>query len=187
MMKGYIEVWTLDKGRMKRIRRQSMHSFLKQWVQIIRVCFGLTTDTATKDITGLVTSVSAESNPLQLYGAAGNANRGIVVGTGVDAVVINDYKLQTQIMHGSASGQLSYYVEVLGGLSVVGTTAKFENRRQFENLSGATITINESGLYIYNAKVGRYFCIVRDLFSPGIDVTASQIIEVRYTFKATVT
>lgn len=110
---------------------------------------------------------------------------GIVLGTGNTPVTISDYNLQTRIVHGSGAGQLDYKAMAWDPFQVVGSTAKFKSKRQFENKSGGTITVKETGL-LATDQAGYHFLIVRDVLPTPVDVENTKIIEVRYTFQCTV-
>jgi len=78
---------------------------------------------------------------------AGVTNFGIVVGTGSTAPTINDNALQTLIVHGSGSGQLSYGAITFGSPASDSSTSQFTITRNFTNSSGGAINVNEIGLY----------------------------------------
>jgi len=183
----YLEIAILTRWKGGLLKRTVLiapsKSFLKQWVQATRGIWGQTTESNTKD-TGGVLRVCNPAN-FRITAAAGDATHGIALGTGTAAVAIDNYKLQTQINHGSGAGQLDHKAQTLDAFQVVGSVASFRNRRQFENLSGSTITVKETGIYARDS-VGQYFCTVRDLLVSTQDVLNGQIIEARYTFRATV-
>jgi len=185
--KLYLEVYLFDhlnkKPRYKRILRQRSRSFVKQWVQLIKSNFQYVPEANVRDW-GNVLRTAAQYK-LSVEGAAGMYYNGIVLGTGETAVTISDYKMETLIVHGSGAGQLDYKAMAWDAFEVVGSTARFRNKRQFENKSGSTITVKEAGLYATD-NAGYHFCIVRDVLSAPVDILNGQIIEVRYTFQAAV-
>ena len=115
--------------------------------------------------------------------AEGNANSGIVVGTGTNPVAITDTKLQTQIAHGSAAGQLYYQTAIVGVVITGANYAQIIISRNFTNSSGASITVKEAGLYVYSATW--YFAIVRDL-TGDIVVANGKTLAMQYYIKTTV-
>lgn len=114
----------------------------------------------------------------------GDDTYGIVVGTGTTAVTAADYALDTQIATGTGTGQMNYKETIVADVSVVGTQVKQSIVRTFENVSGATISIEEIGLV---AKVKEsaatydwyYVQMIKDLVGTAIDVPdgSSAIIE----------
>lgn len=183
----YLEIYrvipTHKTLRYHRAHGQPSESFLKQWVQIIKAIFQQAAETSCKDYLGTLRSPTYTGT--RVDGAAGVITTGIILGTGTNAVAIDDYKLQTPIAHGSGATQLNYKATTFDPFRVIGSVASFKIKRQFENLSGSTITVTEAGLYCYNA-VGYYFDLVRDLLTTPFDILNTQIAEFRYTFKATV-
>jgi hypothetical protein len=183
LFEGKIEIFrVLPGGALKKLWEQEMHSFIKAWVLGIKALWSYDNTLATLDITNTSRAMSATTH--RIDGAAGIDTRGIVVGTGVTAVTISDYKLATQIAHGVAAGQLDHKLMVFDALSLVGGTASFVSKRQFENLSGGTISITETG--IYGTQATYNFCFVRDVLAAAQDILNTQIIEVRYTMSAAV-
>ena len=114
---------------------------------------------------------------------------GIVVGTGITAPTNSDYALETQIAHGVGSGQLDYGTHSRTTTGVVTTNVDFVITRTFYNGSGATVTVNEIGVYCSTGDfVGTqcFFCIIRDLLAAGVDVLDTQTLTVQYTLRTTV-
>jgi hypothetical protein len=99
--------------------------------------------------------------------AAANTLNGLVVGTGTDAVTINDHQLQTKIAHGTGSGQLDYGASVVNLPSSDATSTSLILTRVFSNASGGTVTIREFGIYVSNLMFSqansRQLCIMRDV------------------------
>lgn len=116
--------------------------------------------------------------------AAGSIAPGIVVGTGTNAVDIDDYKLQTIVAHGVGAGQLQYAImELATGYTVSGSDAYFEIRRAVNNNSGGDITINEIGLYSLGYD-GYVVCIDRTLSTTTVTNGNGKVIT--YKFQVTV-
>jgi hypothetical protein len=113
------------------------------------------------------------------YPADGNQNLGVVVGTDDTAPTPTDYKLVTQIAHGTGAGQLQY-----GGNSVVVNTTATKSQmsitRTFTNGSGASITVKEVGLYLlnYNGTGESYFCVIRSLNNFTVPDGESRTVEI---------
>jgi len=104
--------------------------------------------------------------------AAEHDERGLVVGTGTTEPTRNDYKLESQIPHGTGAGQLYYRA-----CDVVFGDDYIEVMRAFENQSSDDITINEVGIIvIYRDKLtGDYewALIARSLFTLTIPAGGS--------------
>ena len=101
---------------------------------------------------------------MRLHDSAGYDEIGLQVGTGTTEPTRDDYKLESQIRHGTGAGQLSY-----GASEVYYGPDYLEVRRSFNNQSGADITINEVGLmafyYDVDAASGYWALIARSLFT----------------------
>ncbi len=122
---------------------------------------------------------------------------GVIVGSGNIAPTINDYAMGTKIAHGTGSGQLQYGAVTFGAPASDLTTSQFTITRNFANASGASVTVNEIGLYVsqythvqYPAH-GQYpftvnAMILRDVISGGIAVPNGQTLTVNYRPQAVV-
>ena len=177
----------------KRSRWALSHSYLKQFVQILRAHMRVSDESSVLD-TGNTSRTLEASIPgayvLAISTAAGVSTDGLVVGTGSTAVTISDYALGTQIAHGVGSGQMEYGTGSIGSAVVSGSTASFTVSRTFTNSSGASITINEVGIYVIatdSAAVSRYFCIVRDVSATGLPATVLNTQTFTVEFKISVT
>ena len=125
--------------------------------------------------------------------AAADQTKGIMVGTGTTAPTIDDYHLETRIIHGSGAGQLQYGGVAFGLPASDPTTSQFTITRNFANASGASITVNEIGLYVRARAVtyggsyeDHYFMVIRDVISGGIVVPNGQTLTVNYREQAVV-
>lgn len=79
----------------------------------------------------------------------GDAAYGIVVGTSDTAFSADHYALQALIAHGTGSGQLSYQAQAIGSIEYKSGTKTWEATltRVYNNNSGGSITVKETGLY----------------------------------------
>lgn len=120
------------------------------------------------------------------YWVANQSNNGIVVGSGNAAESFDDYKLSTQIAHGTGAGQLSH-----GATTRVTRTWDEANRkwviaiqRSFTNNSGNSIDVAEIGyqsaIYRPSVLAGPYL-YVRDVLPEIISVPATKTLTVTYT------
>jgi hypothetical protein len=185
-----------DRAIRHRVRMKS-RSFTKQFIFILwcEACFqwndwttpipgdyGITlTDIGGASRAGVL----ARAGNLYLNGGAGDINRGLVVGTGTNAPTIDDFRLQSQIGHGTGSGQLQYSAVTFGAPSTDGLLSQFTVTRDFANNSGAPVTVYEAGLYCRAyPNADAYFCIVRDVISARIVVNNGETLTLNYRIQA---
>jgi len=123
-----------------------------------------------------------------VFAADDNDDYGIVVGTGTTPPTNVDYKLETQIAHGTGAGELDYGTHSFTTPQVVGSNVDMVISRTFYNGSGAKVTISEIGVYEYSARP-HYgtdsACIIRDVITP-VDVENGETVSVQYTLRTTV-
>ena len=121
-------------------------------------------------------------------GGIGIETHGIIVGTGTTAPAISDYKIETAIAHGTAAGQLQYSAVTFGAPASDATTSQFTITRDFANASGASIIVNEIGLYVKGNLLTTtyYFMTIRDVITGGMAVPNSQTLTVNYRPQAVV-
>ena len=132
-----------------------------------------------------------ELTPMDVLAGDDIDSYGIQVGTGTTPVTSQDYALASKISHGSASGQLDYGACSLETKAITNNTSYARYRRDFTNLSGATITVNEIGLVAKHKRVigatteGEwYFLIIRDVIT-AVDVPDGGTLTVRYEIRVT--
>lgn len=184
-------------GNIRHRLRMKSRSFTKQFIYILwcEAClqpFDWTTPLAGdygiyfKDITGSWRSgVQPRYANLAMNGAAGATNRGIVVGTGTTTPTIDDYRLETQIAHGTGPGMLQYSAVTFGAPSTDGSVSQFTVTRDFANNSGSSVTVYEAGLYCYGFPgTAAYFCVVRDVITAGIVVNNGETLTLNYRIQA---
>lgn len=138
------------------------------------------------DITGVDHSMSAATRITDLSvmpGGGGYTNNGIHLGTGSAAVTIADYKL------GGGIAPLQEGTLDVSAPVTVGSTRSFTIQRLFTNTLGASITVNEVGIYASHYIGYGYVqvfsaCIERTLQTFSIADGASALIT--YTIGITV-
>ena len=108
---------------------------------------------------------------------------GPVIGTGTGTETFTDYVLGTIIAHGAGSGQM-VHSDMTRTYSLSGTRHKNKVNRTFTNNSGASITVNETGLYAESGYANDQMMINRDLIS-AIAVANSESLYVAYTIQLT--
>lgn len=115
----------------------------------------------------------------------GTGNYGIVVGTGTAAIAIDAYKLDTKIAQGIGSGQLYHQaMQVTQPSKPDSSTYRSVFTREFTNLSGSSITVNEVGLY--GNWSAYYFMFARDLVSPGVAISNRATLGVTYRMETSI-
>lgn len=115
-------------------------------------------------------------------GGAGDANTGIVVGTGSGATTISSYQLGARIANGVGSGQIGYAAQTYTAPTTDGAKRYWKITRLFTNTSGSTITVNEVGLYINFS--GAPHMVHRDL-TGGVAVGHNQVLTVVFEYYTT--
>jgi hypothetical protein len=116
------------------------------------------------------------------YGPINNSTRGIVVGTGTGPEIFNDYALGTLIPSGTGSGQLSYQESRSPTKTWDSDSSQFivSWKRYFNNNSGASITVNEMGIYGYFDESPYSYMVCRDKLSSGIELPDAAQLLVTY-------
>lgn len=131
-------------------------------------------------------SSTSQNAPIGLMYSLHEYN-GISIGTGTDAEDFNGYNVTNLINHGTSSGQMSYQSPTHSSVVSYNSTTKIYSSdffRTFKNLSGESISVTETMLYIYGASVPK-FIIERTLLPETKTVNNNQQIEVTYTFEFT--
>lgn len=174
----------------KRYRQKKCNSYVTAFPELLYVQFASTTLNAMIDTANASVNVTAHANTLRCDGGAGVTTHGLVVGTGTAAVALADYKLGTLIATGTGSGQLVYGATTFQVPATSGTTRRFRILRTFTNNSGASITVNEVGIYAQGLVSGGgttyYLCIERSLESPGVAIADGLGATLTYTIGVTV-
>jgi hypothetical protein len=200
-MRLYVELELKDEdGRVLHRRRFRSHSYLKQLIAMLRGimyhAYGYSNpgNTTVVDTSGTGRSYPTSSGSLYSAGIplncpSASSEYGLVVGSGTASNTVGTYALQSLISHGTGSGQLSYGSHTFEDLVVSDSTIYFRIIRTFTNNSGASITVNEIGLYAKVQDSGgtaRIFCIARDVLSTGVTVDNGKTLTVRYILSVTV-
>ncbi len=137
-----------------------------------------------KDTSAGVTNTNVTNflYPPAVHAIIGQANIGIVVGTGTTAESFEGVALDTKVANGVGAGQLSYIAATLAAPSYnAGTlTWTWVHTRIFNNNSGGTIVVAETGIY-GDAVFGTYM-IMRDKLGATVSVLNGGQLTVTYTF-----
>ena len=139
----------------------------------------------TKDTGGALRSLRNSPNCFTADSPIGTVTYGIRVGTGVAAVDIEDFALNTPIAEGAGASQLNHLATTCTWVGVAGNQCSFTVQRQLNNNSGGDITIEEAGIYNSYYMVGLaviYIMGCRDLVSElipnGGNITVTYTIRV---------
>ena len=180
-IRAFINWKNYDKeGKLISEHEHEANSFVKQFLQFLINRFLDAVTISITDTGNINRSASALAGVVDA--ASGADILGIVVGTGINAVTISDYTLQTKIANGAGAGQLSYGAcTVDANVTIDGSTAYVQIYRTFTNSSGGAITIKEIGI------IGSYssykFLLERSLSENTIANAASATL----TYKISIT
>lgn len=163
----FLEVGAWDKAgklyHQERIRSRSpVQAFLK--ILLVHMTEGVSQSTL--DTGGVARLVDDSQNSYWAKAPLNNSIYGIVLGTDATAVDITDHQLAAQIHNGVGAGQMVHNAMVIDGtITIADPDAYFEFYRNFNNNSGGSISVRETGLYCKAniTAVSYYFCIVRDV------------------------
>ena len=159
------------KGKITKIRTHRARSFVKQFPQLLLGEFMGTIGTVSMRDTGNTLRSTPYSGAMKTCITSGYntgtsySTHGLVIGSGSTSIDISQYKLVTQIAHGSSAGQLNYgsmstgapnYDPDTGIMSVYFT-------RLFSNGSGGNVAVNEIGVYMRDSTSTWYFMLIREL------------------------
>lgn len=162
--------------------KKPMDSFLRNFVREFRGSCAVANPTLVD--TGGTSRGLVTTSVLGINAPEGNHDYGILLGTGTNAVSCLDNALQTKISHGNAADQL-YHMAI--GISIVtesASNAYFTTYRNFNNNSGATITVQEVALVARETVSSWNFIYARDL-TGAIEVLNGKTLVAQYTFKVT--
>ena len=172
---------------------QESHSFLYNfigWLQIIAGNISASTSTSYYLSGGKLTDTANASAALYaaewFNAASGDSRYGIVIGTGNTANSTSTIALQSQIANGTSSGQMSYGANNYTAITTSGSTVSFQMNRTFTNNSGASITVAEVGLYLFDSTAGNSFDLERTVLASAVTVANTAPIQVIYTISLTI-
>lgn len=158
----WLEIGAWDaEGKLFHRERALSRSPTKQLLQLLLSQFNISIGNVVKDTDGVLQSIMTQYMKVQAN--AGDDNNGLVLGTDNTPVDILDYQLVAQIAEGVGAGQLLHQaVEFDTDVTVADPDCTFDMWRNFNNNSGASITVREAAVYAM-AGIAHYFCIVRDV------------------------
>jgi hypothetical protein len=188
--------------------RSLLQSFAKEFAAIMGAPGN--TPTNTGDVVTSTTVTKPDGTPATVYGewyslsvpAGGGAHiamnaadnddtYGIVVGTGTATVTPTDYKLASQIPHGTGPGQLDYDTHTVAS-SYTSSSSYIQISRVFVNRSGGDVVVREVGLMARNyfkdlnaVRNDVKFLIARDVLPSPVRVKNLGSLTVRYRISLT--
>ena len=210
MIRAYLSYWHKDaNGKTIKYRRYRSDSFVGNILSIIFKMLGNVSTISVSDFTNIVDFIAGHeikrldgsdfpnikvwfNNPVSF--GAGDADGGIVVGSGSTAVTINDYRLESQIPHGSTAGQLQYGDTTISNMVMTDPNVwHFFISRSFTNATTADITIRETGiigayLRTHNTIFTTYLVLIaRDVLTDPIILAPAEstLIQYRVNFRKT--
>ena len=161
-------------------------SFVRQFLEILLTQMGQFY-VSSKDTDGTSINLRPRNENYKVNAGSGDANFGIVVGTGNTAPTINDYNLESKISHGTGAGQLQYGAVTFGEPTCDASSCHFTITRDFSNSSGAEIVVYEIGLICCAVDGGNdKALIIRDVISAGISIPNGQTLTINYRIKVVV-
>ena len=182
-MRLYYEIIVEDRqGKIIARLKDEAKSWLKQYSQMVYGGMSGSAQTLT-DITGVGRTQSVTYDLMNIWLNAGDDQRGPVVGSGSTPITIEDYKLESQISHGTGPGQLDHFANVIIYPSVEGSQCSHQLKKIFHNSSGAPVTVREVGIYCRISSAGNA-CIARDVLPGAVTVPDGGAITLIYSVKA---
>lgn len=150
------EIRNVNGEIIRRIPFRRCHSLLKQFVQILAIQMSQTSRSI-KTTPGTIFSLPAHALNLKANATA-ETNFGIVIGSGeTNAVTMEDYKLETQLIT-----NIAHQTVVFAGENPNAETWRLAISRGFVNNTGAQVAVKETGIYV---RVYNYYaCIDRTLY-----------------------
>lgn len=140
-----------------------------------------------KDTAGTVANLAAASYSFVIAGAVNQSAYGILCGRGTSAESYESYALATPITHGTGANQLSHRAGSAIAPSYTSGTKTWASsfNRLFDNSSGSTITVTETGIVARANNTLNYYLLCRDLLASSIDVLNSGTLTVTYEISLT--
>ena len=183
-------------GKVLLQEEKKSRSFLKQWNQLVACqmvpwsSFGWPSIKATSGADWCV-GIGTHGYNLRMNGPANNDIYGIVIGTDGTAVNVSDYRMGSQIHQGIGPEQMDHLVCSIASSVVADPNCDFLVSRSFANNSGGSITVRESGIYVWMERCVSpfnwydYACVVRDVFGSPQAVPDGGGITINYTLRVT--
>ena len=186
-------------GAVKERRVMKSKSYVRHFLELLMVQMLMIPEQAPmqmQEVSGEIRDVALSCYNFAANAGIGDDGFGLVVGTGNTVPDIDDYALESKIANGMGAGQMQYGNVAFGLPTSSGSVSHFTITRDFANASGATITVNEIGLYVkgssamvheYSQRVYTHpILVIRDVIAGGIDVANGDTLTVNYRQQAIV-
>lgn len=162
-----------------------VHSWVKQFVQIMRVHWAYEDDNAVRNTANALVQVARSSlnQEMSLVCAAGSDIYGLQVGSNAGAESPQDYKLGVLIDDGIAGGELQYGACTVSAVTIDGDDQYVDVSRTFTNGSGGVVTVREVGLVAMASP--SFFLIIRDVLDDPLNVPHGGILTLTYRLQVT--
>jgi hypothetical protein len=178
-------------GRIKYIEEAPSKSFILNFLYVWWLCFNLnTTNSVSVTSPSGVQTTMTTTQPLgwgNWVNGAGKPYTGIQVGSGTLAPSASSPYLESLILSGSGTGQLSYSSDTVTSPSISSNPATLQVTKTFANNSGGSVTVGEIGLapQLRNDAAGQYQAalMVHDVLSSAASVPNGGTITVTYTLQ----
>lgn len=207
MIKAYYKVSKFNKGgrRICKGRKILSRSFVFPFMKYLYLRMG-GTSYAINDVTNIPRNIYHDNSRFEIVPSHGdnqtnlsrsyvwgaysqeispiNSQWGIVVGTGITAVHVLDYKLEYQISGGTGTNQLVYEGTFLPlDVTTSSPTVSFNMERMFINSTASPIVVREIGLYPISTYT---YCFIRDVLLSAVTVNGGEYLKVTYTIQTTI-
>lgn len=150
----------------RKFRPRAAHSFLAQFIELLNVQMSQTAQSIT-DTGNIERSCLPSSISFKVEAGASTLTYGILIGSGTNAVDIDDYALQTPI-----SVDLTVSGHTLALSYPTANTRRLSISRTFSNAAVSPMPIEEVALYTI-IPPGWTGCMDRTLYSVGIPASSS--------------
>jgi hypothetical protein len=180
-------VWDPKTGEVIEKRTLKSKSFVRQMLELLAVRFMCSPALAPvniRDTGNIVRAIYDSAYSFDTTAAATVVTHGIIIGTDGTPPTINDYKIGVIIPHAT----MNYSAMTYGAPAADATTSQMTCTRNFANVSGGPVTVNEIALYCraYYASAIAYLMLIRDIVAGGIIVPNGQTLTINYRPQAVV-
>jgi len=179
------------KGRIKYIEEAPSKSFILNLLYWWWLCFNLNgSDVISVVNTSGQQTTQTLSQPMGWTGITGGTAppySGVQVGSGTSAPSASSPYLESLIVSGTGSGQLSYGTNDVTSPSLSSNPGTIQDTKTFTNNSGGTVTVGEIGLAIQanNGITDTHMAalIIHDVLSSAVSVSNGGTLTITYTME----
>jgi len=180
------------KGKIMRIEEAPSKSFILNFLYVWWVCLNLNTSASISSVNGSGQETTmTPDEPMGWASWAGPLSgmqyTGIQVGSGTSSPSASSPYLESLILNGTGSGQLTYGTNTVTSPSISSNPATLQITNTFTNNSGGSVTVGEIGLApaLSNWETGVHEAVlmIHDVLSPAASVPNGGTITVTYTLQ----